>query len=81
MMCVCVCVSACVRVCACDILHVHPVSLVRKCCFVFFVLHCIQHVRNRLSIAHTDMIAATSVLQQQAGDIRQTTVNWQSYKQ
>lgn len=34
------------------------------------------------SLSHiADMIAATSVLQQQAGDIRQTTVNWQSYKQ
>ncbi|XP_055712029.1 V-type proton ATPase subunit H isoform X1 [Phlebotomus papatasi] len=28
-----------------------------------------------------DMIAATSVLQQQAGDIRQTKINWQSYMQ
>uniref|UniRef100_A0A1L8DFF0 V-type proton ATPase subunit H n=1 Tax=Nyssomyia neivai TaxID=330878 RepID=A0A1L8DFF0_9DIPT len=28
-----------------------------------------------------DMIAATSVLQQQAGDIRQSKINWQSYLQ
>ncbi|XP_055681601.1 V-type proton ATPase subunit H isoform X1 [Lutzomyia longipalpis] len=28
-----------------------------------------------------DMIAATSVLQQQAGDIRQSKINWQSYMQ
>lgn len=28
-----------------------------------------------------DMIAATSVLQQQAGDIRQNKINWQSYAQ
>lgn len=29
----------------------------------------------------SDMIAATSVLQQQAGDIRQNKINWQSYMQ
>lgn len=28
-----------------------------------------------------DMIAATSVLQQKAGDIRQSKINWQSYMQ
>lgn len=29
----------------------------------------------------SDMLAATSVLQQQAADIRQQKVNWQSYQQ
>ncbi|KAI8041998.1 hypothetical protein M5D96_003298, partial [Drosophila gunungcola] len=31
--------------------------------------------------SHTDMIAATSVLQQQAADIRTRTINWASYMQ
>lgn len=32
-------------------------------------------------LAISDMLAATSVLQQQAADIRQQKVNWQSYLQ
>ncbi|EAA05847.4 AGAP009486-PA, partial [Anopheles gambiae str. PEST] len=37
--------------------------------------------RDVVSFPPPDMIAATSVLQQQAGDIRQTKPNWSSYMQ
>lgn len=50
---------------------------------------CTQNDNSRASnalyficfVSFSDMIAATSVLQQQAGDIRQNRINWQSYMQ
>lgn len=38
-------------------------------------------VSTKKYILFSDMIAATSVLQQQAGDIRLNKINWQSYMQ
>uniref|UniRef100_A0A6E8VZV4 V-ATPase_H_C domain-containing protein n=1 Tax=Anopheles coluzzii TaxID=1518534 RepID=A0A6E8VZV4_ANOCL len=41
----------------------------------------VQDIMSSLPDDKIDMIAATSVLQQQAGDIRQTKPNWSSYMQ
>jgi V-type H+-transporting ATPase subunit H len=41
----------------------------------------VEQLINSLPDDKIDMIAATSVLQQKAGDIRQLKVNWQSYMQ
>ncbi|XP_037909596.1 V-type proton ATPase subunit H isoform X2 [Hermetia illucens] len=41
----------------------------------------VQDLMSSLPEENIDMIAATSALQQQAGDIRQNKPNWQSYKQ
>nr|XP_029720318.1 V-type proton ATPase subunit H-like isoform X1 [Aedes albopictus] len=41
----------------------------------------VQDLMSSLPDDKIDMIAATSVLQQQAGDIRQNKPNWSSYKQ
>ncbi|XP_055593060.1 V-type proton ATPase subunit H isoform X1 [Uranotaenia lowii] len=41
----------------------------------------VQDLMSSLPDDKIDMIAATSVLQQQAGDIRQNNPNWSSYKQ
>ncbi|XP_049282620.1 V-type proton ATPase subunit H isoform X1 [Anopheles funestus] len=41
----------------------------------------VQDIMSSLPDDKIDMIAATSVLQQQAGDIRQTKPNWYSYMQ
>ncbi|XP_055296058.1 V-type proton ATPase subunit H isoform X2 [Sitodiplosis mosellana] len=41
----------------------------------------VQDLISSLPDDKIDMIAATSVLQQQAGDIRQNKINWQSYAQ
>lgn len=46
----------------------------------FNPLSAIVHLNNIFPL-FLDMIAATSVLQQQAGDIRINKINWQSYMQ